>query len=189
MNVKTHILGGLTGTCLYYLTINSTADLHKPANLICLSVITATSVLGAKLPDIDNRHSSITSHNKVISFLLRIFTEHRGITHTPFILVMFSFILSPLILLNNIYINSAIIGFFIGYISHLMYDLLNPKGIPLLFPATKKHFHIFLIKTDSLGEVIFRLLNFIVLVVLISNILRIHEPALYENVVKYIRIT
>lgn len=127
----------------------------------------AASCLGAKLPDIDTKTSTISHKNRIISFFLRIFTEHRGITHTPFLLSIFCVYLNSFaIRINQLWINSIVVGFTIGYMSHLVYDMLNPRGIPLLYPVMKKKFHLARITTGSFSERLFYLVNIILFLVM-----------------------
>lgn len=54
------------------------------------------------------------------------------------------------------------IGLSIGYISHLIADMFNTKGIPLFWPVpTKLKFPLFNISTGSTGETIFMIVSII----------------------------
>lgn len=84
-------------------------------------------IAGALLPDID---SEKTRQGKLFLPLARFF-RHRGFLHTP---------LCGLLLSLAIYFisNDELIGlaFFLGYSIHLLLDLMNPKGIKLLYPLS-----------------------------------------------------
>ncbi|MDR2518778.1 MAG: metal-dependent hydrolase [Spirochaetaceae bacterium] len=47
-------------------------------------------------------------------------------------------------------------GFCIGWFSHLAADTFNQKGVPWLYPLSKKHFHISKFVTGTAGEGLFR---------------------------------
>ena len=170
MNGKTHMLGGLTAIAIYYISFNSKADLSLVQNQCSLAILTGAAVFGAKLPDIDTRRSSITNKNRLLSFLIRVYTKHRGITHSHFLLFIFMTLFMPLLELNDIYINNFIIGFFLGYLSHLIYDMMNPKGIPLFYPVSKNHIHIAKIVTGSFEEIVFRFINLLLLIFMLYKI-------------------
>ena len=56
------------------------------------------------------------------------------------------------IAINNLYIETFLLGMAIGVASHLFVDMLNPAGIPLLGPFYRKKINILPIKTNSWGE-------------------------------------
>jgi membrane-bound metal-dependent hydrolase YbcI (DUF457 family) len=51
---------------------------------------------------------------------------------------------------------SAWTGFCIGWLSHLMADTFNRKGVPWLYPLSKKHFHLSSFVTGTNDEKVFR---------------------------------
>ena len=88
-------------------------------------------------------------------------SKHRRETHSA--LVMF------ILLLPNIYIIrfteatlftsallSAWLGFCIGWLSHLLADSFNKKGVPWFYPFRKKYYRISSIVTGTEGEKVFR---------------------------------
>jgi inner membrane protein len=80
--------------------------------------------IGAVFPDIDSRHSVI---GRKIPFLWLIGGRHRGWTHSILGLIIFSL---PLWLLSK----EIFIGFALGYITHLLLDMLNPSGVRVFWP-------------------------------------------------------
>lgn len=46
-------------------------------------------------------------------------------------------------------IHAAIFGAFVGELSHLFLDMLNPSGIPLLWPITRKRISLLPIQTGG----------------------------------------
>ena len=83
------------------------------------------------MPDIDEKTSFISKKIK-ISFLLRLFTSHRGIFHT----VLIPFVL--MILFYSINQKTVAFGILTGYVSHLFLDSITKRGIMPLYPIKKK---------------------------------------------------
>lgn len=78
----------------------------------------ALIAVGSMLPDIDHAGSTFGKMIKPLSRRLR----HRGFTHSLLFLVLMTLI-------------SPYIG--IGILTHIALDLLNPKGVELLYPCKK----------------------------------------------------
>lgn len=93
-----------------------------------------------------------TQKNKVVNTVkqeVEFLTEHRGIMHTmlvPGLLVLLSFTVD---LGDYRYL---VYGLNIGYISHIIADVMTKSGCPILWPLTKKKIHLINIKTGSKGE-------------------------------------
>ena len=122
-----------------------------------LGVFLGASAVGALLPDIDIKGSTISNDQKVLSFIVRTFFGHRGFTHSLLcLLALTSLIYSATTLFSVPFGNEAVWGFGLGYFSHLFLDALNPKGIPLFYPI-KTHIRIMGIRTGGFLEKIVRL--------------------------------
>lgn len=113
-------------------------------------VFVAILLIASALPDIDSYKSKLGKKIKPISFLINIFLGHRGIFHSPFLLIL----ISMLIAIINQEIASA---FFVGYLSHLILDSLTPEGVMFFYPFSKKRTK-GPIRTGSLFENIFFIL-------------------------------
>jgi membrane-bound metal-dependent hydrolase YbcI (DUF457 family) len=87
--------------------------------------------------------------------------KHRLQTHSPIALLV--------VLLPNLYIARSLppgratslffsvwLGFSIGWLSHLIADTFNKKGVPWLYPLSRRHFHIAKVVTGSAAETLFR---------------------------------
>lgn len=116
-------------------------------------------ILGAAFPDVDNLSPKRESNTSIWG--------HRGITHTPFFIIL---IILLLIIVNIYFLNYTIskytiFGFLIGSMMHIIEDCLNTKGCPLLYPFKPIHkrisFH--LLKYDGKGEMIILLLSLIII--------------------------
>lgn len=143
MLYKTHILTGLLA--------GGTVLLAKPdPQLYFLSA----AVVGSLLPDIDEPNSYAGRKAKGISYFIKSIFGHRGITHS----LLGTGIISIIIyfLLNHYNLNLQILQMFnLGYLSHLLTDLITKAGIPLFYPY-KKRIKIPLIRTGGKREFIFR---------------------------------
>lgn len=182
MNVKTHLLGGSTFALGSFLIFAPNIEIQTTTEMIALIELVGCSKIGAKLADIDNKQSSITTDNKLLSFCIRLFTEHRGITHSPFFLAILTMTLMVFNLsYPNKYMDVATTGIIIGYLSHLVYDMLNTKGIPLLYPFIKTRFHIMNIKTDGLSEYVFRLINLGLYILMLICLFKAQKISLTHN--------
>lgn len=138
MTYKTHIAGGAL------LTLTLSSFLH-PSNLVEVALLFGCSTLGSLLPDIDHPESKINKYNP-LSQMVGIVTKHREGTHSLLFIVIIG--LMALVYKFNVY---AIIGLYIGIFSHLLLDMMNPSGVPLMFPY-KNRFRICKISTSSVGE-------------------------------------
>ncbi|MDP4145053.1 MAG: metal-dependent hydrolase [Bacillota bacterium] len=67
------------------------------------------------------------------------FSSHRkGLTHSLLGLVIFSFIISYIS--NRYNMSFAVYYFIIGYGLHILCDMTTSRGVPLLYPLSKKNF-------------------------------------------------
>lgn len=102
------------------------------------------AVLGSLMPDIDTPNSKFGS-KFLCPITERPVSSHRGFTHS---IVGMLLIVGIIGLLLPIEITKYV-G--IGYLSHLLADMLNPAGVPLLWP-NKARFRIPIINTGSMIE-------------------------------------
>ncbi len=112
------------------------------------------AIIGALFPDIDHPHSFISrGYWSILSTIIRKTTTHRGWTHSLFGACFFTGILLIILWYFKVSLFLAF-GFFLGYISHLISDSLNPTGVNWLWPK-RKRYGIGLIRTGSTREEIF----------------------------------
>ena len=111
--------------------------------------------------------------------------KHRRETHSGLVMLILLLPLFYMIRFTSVslFTNTLLsvwAGFCIGWLSHLMADTFNRKGVPWLYPLSKKHFHISKVVTGTDGEAMFRTfcvaLFVIVYIILIINGLR-HPPS------------
>lgn len=155
---KTHFAFGCTTAFLLLKYFNIE---FNTSNLDAISLILLSTGVSSLAPDIDQKQSSIgdvvpivddiivKSSKVVTKFKIRFLQgtlSHRGITHClllPIVLSFFYYKLNyPL----------CFIGLIAGYLSHLFADMLNPGGIPILFPITSKRINLLRIVTGSKWE-------------------------------------
>lgn len=112
--------------------------------MFLLFLIFATVII-----DIDSRKSR--AGRKWYFRPLQWFVSHRGMFHT----VVFGLVVSVVLFLAN---QSAGLGFFAGYLSHLLLDLFTPQGIMLFYPFSKKRSGFGVKSGGLIEEVLFVLL-------------------------------
>lgn len=148
MQYKTHFAGG----ALITLAVLQHTEYVSPEQVVPFAVAT---LIGSVAPDIDHKNSFISNRLKPFGFLVRRTTTHRGATHSPLIIGLFSLLLFSGLEVTEFssYAYPITFGFFIGALSHVVLDMLNPQGVPLLFPIPKaKRFRIAHFRTGGLVE-------------------------------------
>lgn len=134
MKWQTHLAGGILAGALLG---------ANPAGM-------AVAGVSALLPDIDTFNSKVGRASPLISIPVSILFGHRGIFH--------SFLATGLVFLAA---KAAAPGYAVyitlGYLSHLLLDVLTPQGVKLLWPLPHR-FSIPLVQTGSVFEWMFFLL-------------------------------
>lgn len=126
MTGNTHIAAGaVTGLFI-------SSYLHLP--ILETVIVTSISAFTSLIPDIDNATSKLGRKNKLASFLIQLFIGHRTFFHAPLLYLGLVFMIAridPSGLLA--------LAFGLGTGTHLFLDLMNPLGIPLLWPFSKRY--------------------------------------------------
>ncbi|AMG62416.1 metal-dependent hydrolase [Staphylococcus lugdunensis] len=130
MTGKTHASCGLlvgAWTTQYYQT-----DIFTTVTVMWLAT------MASLLPDICHMRSKIGRRLKLISFIIRLLFGHRTFTHS---LIFVFLIASALVLIHSpLYYLVSIIG---GLLSHVILDMLTPRGVQLFYPLPQNiHFPI-----------------------------------------------
>ncbi len=121
MTGKTHAsCGFLVGalTTQYFQT-----DVFTSVTIIILSVISSL------LPDICHTQSKFGRRFKILSFITRLLFGHRTFTHSLSFIATIIFLLY--LIQTPVYYMVTIV---IGMISHVILDMLTPKGVKLFYP-------------------------------------------------------
>lgn len=156
MNCKGHIvagvvLGEVVASCV---SIN---------NLGGYFLVVGVSSL---LADIDHRNSLINRINP-LSFITSSF-KHRGFTHT--ILGMVS--LGVPIMVLGYGSSYVLLGYGVGYMSHLIADSLTTMGVMWMYPMSRKYYRFPIsFKTGGIGENICIGVMIVVGIVLLASML------------------
>ncbi|HAS90930.1 MAG TPA: hypothetical protein DCS12_01285 [Clostridiales bacterium] len=156
MTGKTHVLGGIALGAIY--------SLNKNLGINETIAVTVISAAGSLLPDIDSSNSKFGRTIPFVSIPISKIFGHRGLFHWP----IFYLILGALALnfygQYSFYIYPTLIGIF----SHLILDILNPLGIPLLSPGSKK-VNLLNIYTGSMSENVLAVIMVIATITVIAN--------------------
>ena len=171
MNNKTHKIGGVcSGLVASTLLFSNNFGVE---GLLSSALIVSGATIGSLAPDIDHPESKVGRKFilKPISIFINKVFGHRTITHSVVISIFMTMILLFSTLLfsgipNFIYSN-LIIGFCVGWFSHLLLDLLTVKGIPVFYPFIKKKYSLLKFKTNRDEEFVS------ILVILITGILMV----------------
>ena len=150
MTYKTHVVSSLVIGIATLELFGQEIDLYIHNTTYFILYLGALA-FGALFPDIDEPKSYIGKRFGFLSFIFRMFTHHRGITHTLLIVIMI--IIGADIFVTQEQPNEFPIahlhlyivlvdGFIIGYIAHLLGDSTTKSGIPLFFPLGDDHFTI-----------------------------------------------
>ncbi|MBM7555959.1 metal-dependent hydrolase [Halanaerobacter jeridensis] len=188
MNYHTHSAFGLLFT-LITVKIIVLFDLVDISYLLNGSLFNGTlikfylaAVVGALMPDLDHAQSKMGQLLWFISKPLKFFgIKHRGLTHSLVGIVLFNLLSKQLVTHNWIEITTWW-GLNIGYISHIVADMMNVQGLPLLFPNDKRFKFHSNITTNSWQE------QFLVFIVSLAIIIIILQERSYINLSEIINM-
>ena len=97
----------------------------------------ALLIVGALLPDIDQSESSASHKAPFLSGIVRAFSKHRGIMHSIWIPLII-FLVAKFVVSRFFYMPDIIMmGFVVGYFSHLLGDIFTVQGITPFSPVSK----------------------------------------------------
>lgn len=138
MKGLTHISTGvIIGTAL-------AAQLQLPITDTAIAV--TTSAIASLAPDLDICTSKLGKVVAPLSFTVQVIFGHRSVFHSPFLYAVIFSLLMSIEIIQFTFLVAAIAGVF----SHLLLDLLNPMGVPLLFPAIPKRFNLARIRSGGI---------------------------------------
>lgn len=125
MTGKTHAAFGILLGTAY--TLNTSHDIGTSA------VIIGTTGVFSIFPDICHSGSKVGKEFKLLSRLINFFFGHRTITHS----LLFMAVIAVVMTLLNIEL-TYIICALIGISSHIVLDMMTPRGVALFFPIDMK---------------------------------------------------
>lgn len=165
MTYRSHRIGG---ACAGALGIGLIMGIPKtPEEFGFAITLTGAALLGSLLPDIDHPNSKVSRRNPILAALVNLFLvigktitqmilllcfwmskkrkeqilkgfEHRGIFHT---LLMGALVWLLLGLIPGTFGVVIQWGITLGYLSHLLMDMLTVSGVKLLYPIITHSFH------------------------------------------------
>lgn len=169
MNGRTHLLAGTAlGIAL--------ATYWQPLPVMDTVIIAGASMLGSLLPDADHPNARI-HRLLIVTRLVPHLSEHRGITHALWV--------PALIAMGAHYGNLdplpyyAVLALAIGYLSHILLDMLTVNGVKALYPI-KRDYRIAPVRIRT-GGLLERGLEIALLVVIV-----VQCSTMYHNVVQII---
>lgn len=144
MKGLTHMAGGAMAAAL------TTSVFFPAASPLSVAAALTAGVVGGLVPDVDHPKSTINHELKVTGKIVSFFFSHRGFFHTPFLYLL----LGMLVYLGHPMgiVRLISVAFFAGITSHLLLDCLNPTGIPVLYPLSKKKYSLLKIHTGGMGD-------------------------------------
>lgn len=92
-------------------------------------------LLTSLLPDIDHPRSLLGQRLRWISAPIARVFGHRGFTHSLIAVLAGIFLLTEKMPASLLIPNDVIQGMVLGYLSHILADMLTPAGVPLLWPC------------------------------------------------------
>ncbi|MDY6011954.1 metal-dependent hydrolase [Clostridium sp.] len=192
MTKPTHSSGGflIALITLNAFIMNYLIKYNISYGLLSIAIYFYASHIGSLFPDIDMKNSFISKSHPLIHKIFGKRFRHRGFTHSLLAMIILYIFIEKFIQISNddIIIVSMCYGFFIGYASHLILDLITKEGIELLYPF-KKNISIFFIKTNSNGEKIFnRFLKFIILIYIFYNIYLITKNVFHIDILSNLNL-
>ena len=91
-------------------------------------------LLGSLLPDLDKKKSKISHKIPILPRVLEFFAGHRGVYHSIFGCLATALVLSPLFAFS--WGKALVLAICLGFLSHLLIDSINPKGIRWFRPLS-----------------------------------------------------
>lgn len=162
MNYKTHKIGGVSAGVL--LSATMFCNEIQPLSFIASGLMIYSASLGSVAPDIDKTTTKVGRKFflRPISHYLQNRYGHRTITHA----LVASIIVFAILLFLAKYMTGflqfvyfySMLGFGVGYISHLVLDMLTIRGIPVFYPISHKRYMICKFKTSKHEDLITSLL-------------------------------
>lgn len=124
--------------------------LHGQTYVPAIGLVTA--VAGALLPDADMKTTTAGRKLGLIGTITSKLFTHRGLTHTLFfptlLYVWMTTITIPVV-------PSLLFGLIVGWLSHIIADIFNGKGVPLLWPIIRRRIHLMDIPLGAFPEGVF----------------------------------
>lgn len=145
MNYQAHQIGGICASAMVATSVFYGSTNHTVA-YIAMGLTIVGGAIGGLIPDIDHPSSKVGRKVPLLSKVVNSVFGHRGFTHTLLAALIFTYLLFLLVVLFPDGLRGYLLPFFmglsVGYLSHLLLDMLTVQGIPLLFPFTSKNIRV-----------------------------------------------
>ena len=109
-------------------------------------LITGFSALFSLIPDIDHPQSTLGHYIKPVSKFIKEKIGHRTVTHSGLWMILFGFLLYRFF--NTVYF-PAVLGGFVGWLSHMISDSMTTGGVPWFWPLKRKRYGFTRIKSGD----------------------------------------
>ena len=184
MTGKTHKSGGYLFALLTlnFFIVNFLSSYNIFYKVLLIFLYFYAAHIGSLFPDIDQRKSDISKSLPIISKLFGTKMRHRGFTHSLLFISILGLILGFIIFITdyNIIAISIAFGFLIGYISHLVLDLLTENGIEIFYPC-KINFKLATINTGSKVEKFLnKTFKVLIWILIVYNILLLFDFSIFN---------
>lgn len=162
---ETHIKGGyiLSLLALPFINDKYLYEYNIIYKLILIFIYIYFSYFGSLFPDLDMRGSYISKRFPTIYKKFGSKLTHRGLTHSLVFIYALCYLFNLLVKYssNNVVFICLSSGFIVGYVSHILLDIITKEGIQLFYPICV-NISLLPIKTSSKTEkIIYKILNFI----------------------------
>lgn len=160
MQGKVHVAIGMATTaalCVAYPKGVTFGGIYLLPEIMLLS-----ATAGSYFPDIDNTRTHAGQQHKTASKVInKVGGGHRGITHSfifPALIAVAAMFIDQY-LKQYFYLNTLVLsimaGFDLGWIMHIIADLFNGKGCPILMPLSKSKISVMDLPSDGMVPWIF----------------------------------
>ena len=136
MTGKTHAACG--AATMLALTVLHRSGLPIGAETYTPAIGLLTVVVGSYAPDVDLKNSTLGQKLRMISHLFR----HRGLTHTLLFPVLLTLLMMGLKAQGMAVVPELLLGFNVGWVTHIIADAFNHQGVPILWPIVRKKLHV-----------------------------------------------
>lgn len=145
---QAHMIAGATSWTVYNYYFEPLPEATLPETLGLMMICT----FAALLPDIDHPTSTLGRKIYPISKAISMVFGYRGFTHSLLALIGMIYLLVAIAPAQEYGLIIAVMS--VGYLSHLVGDVITPAGLPLLYPIKYRFKAPFTIKTGGTGELI-----------------------------------
>jgi len=146
MMARAHMIAGATSWAVYRYFMPELAfvNLQQTIGLMTLCAFAAL------LPDIDHPNSTLGRNIYPVSKLISMVFGHRGFTHSLLALCGMIYLLVRIDPHQEYGLLITCVS--IGYLSHLVGDVITPAGLPLFYPIKHRFKTPLTIKAGGVGE-------------------------------------